>query len=645
MAKYEITGPDGKRYEVNAPHGASEDDAINYVKSNFYSAESKQDPFVETAQKQSALDNLLAGVGGGMTSLYLGGKQMLGKATPEEIAEHKQAMAGLRSTTSGTIGDITGQIAAAVPAAFIPGANTYAGSAAIGAGMGALQPVDEQESRATNMVVGGLGGVAGKYIGDAIGGLISKVTARNHAPMAARSTIEAELKSQGIDFSKLSKETQESLLNDVTESLKGGGKLDPEALARKVDFELTGVKPTQGQLTRDPMQYQFEQNTRGIVGSGESLSQRFNEQNKDLIDAVNRTRAATGGTGADRFGAGESAINTLKSADAARKSNVGNLYDTARNAAGIDTRLNNGRFAQSLNDSLDQQMLGDALPAGIRKAINRIATGEMPFTVQKAEQIRQAINSQMPQIPDRSSVAMRMVNDALQGEIDDLGSTLGGQAGEAFKAARAAAAQRFTELDKSPALKAAVDGFEPDDFVNKFVIRAKPGDLMALRANVEGKPELWNELRGQVIDFIKSKAVSGQSDEFAKFSQSGYKRALNSLGDARLKILFNPDEIAELNRIHRVAASIQVQPVGSAVNNSNTSQAAANLLTRLSNVPYLKEMAINPIVNYRMQGKIDTALNPTIPATATPTVKQVDPAILKLLPLTGSALGANLQNY
>jgi hypothetical protein len=646
MRTYTITGPDGKDYSIDGPEGATREQVISKIKERL-SAKSQavSDPYTAQAQKQTIGQNLLAGVGGGMTSLYLGAKQMLGKATPEEIADHKKAMAGLRSTTAGTIGDIGGQVIAAAPAALIPGANTYIGATLTGAGLGALQPTGENDSRTENMILGAAGGAAGKYVGDAVGKLATSLKAKLTSVDDIVSKLSSDLNSKGIDYSKLSKQTQESLLKDAKTALRSGGALDADALARKADFESIGIKPTLGQVTRDPMQYQFEQNTRGVVGSGESLSQRFNEQNSGLIDAVNKARMnISGGQGADKYDAGQALVNSLSAKDSAAKANVGSLYDTARNAAGIDTRLNNGRFAQTLNDALDQQMLGDALPGDVRKAINQIATGEMPFTIQKAEQIRQAINGQMPKIPDRSGVAMRMVNDALQNEIDSVGSGVGGQAAEAFKAARGAAAQRFSELEKSPALKAAVDGFEPNDFVDKFVIKAKPGDLMSLRANVQDNPELWNEARGQVIDFLKNKAVSNQSDEFAKFSQSGFNNGLKSIGDARLKILFNPDEIAELKKIQRVAASIQVQPVGSAVNNSGTSQAVTNLLTRLSNVPYLKELAVNPILNFRMQGNIDSALNAAIPSASKQATKgaAIDPNLLqRLLPLYGAQVGAS----
>jgi hypothetical protein len=638
MRTYTITDPSGKTHTIDGPEGATREQVIAKIQERLQQPQVETDPYKATAQKQSIGQNLLAGVGGGMTGLYLGAKQRLGMASPEEIEQHKQAMEGLRSTTSGTIGDILGQVAAAVPTAFIPGANTYTGAAMIGGGLGALQPTRENESVTENAMLGAAGGAAGKYVGDAVGKLATAIKSRV-APAAV--DVSGELSKKGIDYSKLSSQVQNQLKKDADDALRAGGVIDADALARKAEFLSVGIKPTKGQITRDPMQYQFEQNTRGVVGSGESLSQRFNEQNSGLVEAMNRIRSSKG-QGMDKYSAGEKMIDTLKQSDLQRKANVTSLYDQARNAAGIDAPLNNGKFAQSLNDALDQQMLGDALPGGVRKAINQIATGEMPFTIQKAEQIRQAINAQMPKIPDRSSVAMKMVNDALQNEIDTTGAALGGQAGEAFKAARGAASQRFTELDKSPALKAAAEGFEPNDFVDKFIIRAKPGDLMALRANIQNQPELWNEARGQVIDFLKDKAVAGQADDFAKFSQAGLKNGLKSIGEARMKILFSPDEIKELNTIQRVAASIQVQPAGSAVNNSGTSQAIANLMSRLSNVPYLKELAINPVMNFRMQGKVDQALNAAIPATkATYQAQPIDPNLLnRLLPLLGAQQGA-----
>lgn len=168
MPSYKITAPDGHSYKVTVPEGATEQDALKHLQSQLGASNKPADPYKETAQKQSILQNLAAGAGGGMYGLYLGAKQLLGKATPEEIEDHRRAMEGLRSTTSGTIGEIGGTVAAALPTAFIPGANTYTGSALIGGGLGALQPTRSEESKTENAVLGALGGVAGKAVGDKI---------------------------------------------------------------------------------------------------------------------------------------------------------------------------------------------------------------------------------------------------------------------------------------------------------------------------------------------------------------------------------------------------------------------------------------------------------------------------------------------
>ncbi len=179
LKTYTITGPDGKDYSIDGPEGATREQVIAKIKERMISqpvqATQKQDPYTETAQKQSVGENLLAGAGGGLYGMYLGAKQLLGQATPQELEDHKKAMAGLRSTTAGTIGDIGGQVAGAIPAAFIPGANTYVGAGVIGAGLGALQPTSKEGERANNMIMGGVGGVAGNAIGKGIGKLLKPV--------------------------------------------------------------------------------------------------------------------------------------------------------------------------------------------------------------------------------------------------------------------------------------------------------------------------------------------------------------------------------------------------------------------------------------------------------------------------------------
>lgn len=89
------------------------------------------------------VSRFMAGAGAGMTNLARGSGQTLGLVDQKDIADAKKRDAPLMATGAGISGNIAGNVAAMLPSAFIPGANTLAGSAAIGAVSGLMQPVAE----------------------------------------------------------------------------------------------------------------------------------------------------------------------------------------------------------------------------------------------------------------------------------------------------------------------------------------------------------------------------------------------------------------------------------------------------------------------------------------------------------------------
>jgi hypothetical protein len=75
MAQYEVKGPDGGVWNVNAPDGATEQDAIAYVQQNLYKA--------PKADRTTALER----VGKGMRDPIDGGAQLLTKLLPNEVVD------------------------------------------------------------------------------------------------------------------------------------------------------------------------------------------------------------------------------------------------------------------------------------------------------------------------------------------------------------------------------------------------------------------------------------------------------------------------------------------------------------------------------------------------------------------------------
>lgn len=121
----------------------------------------------------STTEKTLAGAGKAFADTGRGVGQLLRKVMPDKAAdaiglpnqadidEAKRLDAPLMNTTAGKAGNVAGNVAIALPTMFIPGAQTVAGSTALGAGMGFVQPVASDESRLKNTVVGGvLGGAA-----------------------------------------------------------------------------------------------------------------------------------------------------------------------------------------------------------------------------------------------------------------------------------------------------------------------------------------------------------------------------------------------------------------------------------------------------------------------------------------------------
>jgi hypothetical protein len=90
-------------------------------------------------------------------------------AIQQEIDESRRLDAPLMRSGAGSTGNITGAVAQTVPLMFLPGGATIAGSAAIGAGLGATQPVATGESRAFNTAIGAGAGVAGPVVARAAG--------------------------------------------------------------------------------------------------------------------------------------------------------------------------------------------------------------------------------------------------------------------------------------------------------------------------------------------------------------------------------------------------------------------------------------------------------------------------------------------
>lgn len=155
-----VRAPSGAIIPVEHPEGATQAEIIGYAKANFRDNPKAQDSaaaFRKVAAQDSGLKNTVAAFGGALPeALRLGVKGIFNANKPGEVAEWKDAMAGLTSTTGGKVGAFTGAAAPAAALSMVPGGQTVLGSLALGSAWEGLQPVGEGDSRAGNMVRGGV---------------------------------------------------------------------------------------------------------------------------------------------------------------------------------------------------------------------------------------------------------------------------------------------------------------------------------------------------------------------------------------------------------------------------------------------------------------------------------------------------------
>lgn len=189
MTDFTFTSPEGKKYTVSGPEGATQQQAFQILQGQLASAKPKSFDAVggralptgsaeaRAAQAPTAgmtgTQQFLAGAGKSYEDLGRGARQLAASlgignraSAQADIDAAKARDAPLMASGAGRAGNIVGDVATTLPAAAIPGAGTAIGAAGIGAGLGALQPTASGESRTANVLGGAVGGLGGKVAGD-----------------------------------------------------------------------------------------------------------------------------------------------------------------------------------------------------------------------------------------------------------------------------------------------------------------------------------------------------------------------------------------------------------------------------------------------------------------------------------------------
>jgi hypothetical protein len=170
----------------------------------------------------SMLDQLRAGTGMGMAKIGRAVGQAVGLVNQSDIDEANRLDAPLGATTPGKVGNFVGQTAAVLPAVLVPGAGTYAGATAIGAGVGALTTPGGIKDRAVGAAFGGAGGAMGKGLGDALGMGFDALASRRAAAQVANSGRDAAaVQARAAGYVLPPADTNPTMVNELLNGISG----------------------------------------------------------------------------------------------------------------------------------------------------------------------------------------------------------------------------------------------------------------------------------------------------------------------------------------------------------------------------------------------------------------------------------------
>jgi hypothetical protein len=424
-------------------------------------------------------------------------------------------------------------------------------------------------------------------------------------------SLQVTLKSQNIDWNKLTADVQQSLVKDVRDALKAGKPVTPEQIARYADFKALGTKATRGQTTLDPMLFKQEQNLKGIANVGEELTQRFADQNRAVFDRLGQMRSGVSSQNANPLDAGRAFIDKAKPVLKEQKSVVDDAYDAARAAAGVDADVPMTRIAQVAGKMRDELDLSK-LPGPVREQLEAfgLLSGKQTktFTIGGADRLIQTINRNYNAADPVQSRALDEIRRAINASIDDIANS-NTPAAPLFARARQLASQRFTNLEATPALQAVKDGkATADDIIERYVVgkAAKVDDLESLLKNV---PSARDDIKAAVLERLRDKAQGLSPDSAPQFQYAAFAREVKRIGEDKLKLVFSGDELAEINRLVRVGSVMNFNPQSVTINRSGTSQAIFDMMGRVQQVPWLNTVVAGPVNRAIQSGQAYNAAN------------------------------------
>ncbi len=487
---------------------------------------------------------------------------------------------------------------------------------------------------------------------------------------AADSVIKKALQDSGTDPSKVDLNVLSSLRQDTQSALDHGADVSSTSVVNRAKAESlpVPVRLTRGQATGDAMQFTREQNMRGIEGVGEPLTQRLTEQNAAFmgnLDALGARNAP------DPVSIGNTYSQKIQNFWDTLQQQKNALYAQVKNSQGQSSAMDGVAAADNIHNALDTPQAShayDLLPANIRRTIDDLRSGEIPFTVAQMQSLDKIWGDAARGTDGSTAYAINTARRLLGSApiADDTGDA----ARQAYQAASKAHAQQMSLVDPKlpngtpnpnfqPMVKAVVmDGKPPEQLFNTHFLNAAPsvaGKNLQFLSTID--PNAPQQIGQTVMGEIKRQALSSASDERGTVSEAVLRGWANDpVKSARLDALL-PKPLVDT--FHNLASTVETAkkfPVASAVNTSNTAAGVINAgVAMLKNgmvgqvakrLPILRDIS-EGLGAAKTQTDVQSALNPGVTLksllTATPS-QAANRRIITRIGIPGAVSAEQLSN-
>lgn len=559
----------------------------------------------------------LEGMGRGGQDVFAGITSLIPGSLGDEYTQAAADRAKVYDKANQNIGfdgaRVVGQVAGlaplmlAAPAATAATGARVAGNAAIGAVSGFIPREESLGQRAMNAGIGLVAGATAPEVLRGGAGLVSKAIRYGKSKNTASITVavdkalqEAEqaIAAQGAAAPQITEQVKTYLADLAAKQLRATGKVDEKALARAAQITRLNpeLRPTLGQITRDPATWSAEQNlAKSGTEGGNQLTDRFVQQEAILRSEADKLVDGTGGQKLSNYEYGGKAGGFLRDKWKAMQEEVSAAYKAAEQQYG-DVRVGMDGLVKGIADKAFTEGQETAAGRMANIALNRLKgyglfdeSGNLKegasLSIQQLRDLRQtlsSIDSLTGATPDQAIAAKSNIIGAIDDAVGE------SEVGDVFKPARDAARARFGEFADRTMTRIKSDQVPDEKLFDLATGRNVDTARDFTRALTTGTPEqmatgdqILRDTQRKLMAQLLNKAQRGPDGE-EMFRPANLRDALNpdlnGYEPEVLNTVLGPEQTGSLQNFSQVLDYLRAPTQFDSVNYSKSGALIAGLL-------------------------------------------------------------------